>query len=310
MSEVAAQRKLLKLRYAGSCSRCGSRLPAGTAAVYHRSTKTIACRDCVDADGHAIPGAVRPACIQNGPNGAAPDLPAASGLPARATEPEVDAGVAGASARREQLRRQARREQRIRARHPRLGGLILAISNEPQSTNAWGVGATGEEMLGAGFDRLASRGVRVLHDRRIPGSKTNIDHILVTWSGVYVVDAKRYRGLRPRLQVDGGLLRARTERLLVGTRDRTALVTGIHKQVEVVTRALDYLANGRPVPPVSGVLCFIDADWPLIGGSFTINEIHVEWPKKTYTRLTGPGPLNESQIQAWHAELAGAFPRA
>jgi len=41
----------------------------------------------------------------------------------------------------------------------------------------------------------------------------------------------------------------------------------------------------------------IDADWPLIGGSFTINGIHVEWPKKTNARLTGPGPLNESQTR-------------
>ena len=232
----------------------------------------------------------------------------ASGAPD--TMGEVDTGVAGGSARREQERRQARREQRIRSRHPRAGGLIIAITDQPNSTVVWGVGATGEELLGAGFDRLSERGVRMLHDRRIPASRANIDHIAVTPSGIYVIDAKRYRGRRPHLQVEGGLFRPRTERLIVGTRDSTKLVAGMHKQVQVVSRALDLLAAGRPVPPVTGVLCFVDADWPLIGGAFTIDGVLVEWPKKTYGRLTQVGSLDAVQVQTWHKELAEAFPRA
>jgi len=32
----------------------------------------------------------------------------------------------------------------------------------------------------------------ILHDRRIPGSRANIDHIVVAPSGVWIIDAKRY----------------------------------------------------------------------------------------------------------------------
>ena len=149
------------------------------------------------------------------------------------------------------------------------------MSDEPQSTTAWAVGALGEERLGQGLDRLAWDTVRLLHDRRIPRSRANIDHIAVTASGVYVVDAKRYHG-RPHLKVEGGLFRPRVERVLVGSRDCTRLVDGVLKQVEVVRGLLDSDL------PVRGVLCFVDADWPLIGGDFTSRGVHALWPKKLY----------------------------
>ncbi len=31
---------------------------------------------------------------------------------------------------------------------------------------------------------------------------------------------------------------------------------------------------------MTGALCFVDADWPLIGGSFTTRDAHVLWPKR------------------------------
>jgi nuclease-like protein len=316
MSEVnpEALARRLRLRYPGTCGWCGTKLPARTLAAYDRASKAVTCLACLGNVG-AIVEAPMPARAE-APEVHAADAAGTAAGEAEATEEtadtevELDTGVAGASARREQERRQARREQRIRSRHPRAGGLILAITDQPQSTVAWGVGATGEEMLGAGFDRLAERGVQMLHDRAIPGSKANIDHIAVTPSGVYVIDAKRYRRRRPHLQVDGGLFRPRTERLLVGTRDSTKLVAGMHKQLQVVTRALEYLAAGRPVPPITGVLCFVDADWPLIGGAFAVEGVLVEWPKKTYGRLTQTGSLDSVQVQTWHKNLAEAFPRA
>jgi hypothetical protein len=145
----------------------------------------------------------------------------------------ADPGTAGASARREFERRRANREERIRTEHPRLGGFILAVSQEKQSTKAWDVGALGEERLGRRLNQLASERLRLLHDRRVPGGKANIDHVAVTPSGIYVIDAKKYKG-RPHLGIEGGLFRPRVERLLVGTRDCTRLVDGMIKQVGVV----------------------------------------------------------------------------
>src|SRR3954463_5175566 len=87
-------------------------------------------------------------------------------------EPESvphESGAAGASAQREYERRKRSREEQIRTRHPKLGGLILALSDDPQSTRAWASGARGEVALGAELDRQSSESVAVLHDRRIPG---------------------------------------------------------------------------------------------------------------------------------------------
>jgi hypothetical protein len=60
----------------------------------------------------------------------------------------VDSGVAGASALREYERRKSKRETRIRQAHPKIGGLMLALSDDPQSTRAWQTGARGEVVLG------------------------------------------------------------------------------------------------------------------------------------------------------------------
>jgi hypothetical protein len=215
--------------------------------------------------------------------------------------------VAGASARREHERRKAKREAKIRTAHPRIGGLVLALSDDPQSTTAWAVGARGEELLAKLLDTLGDHGVLTLHDRRIPRTQANIDHIAIAPSGVYVIDAKRYKG-RPNLRVEGGLFRARTEQLFVGNRDCTKLVAGVHKQVSLVRAALG--ASGAHETPLVGMLCFVDGDWPLIGGSFTIDGLHVLWPKAAAKQLTRPGPLGEAQRQAIQRSLAAKFPPA
>jgi hypothetical protein len=271
----------MRLRYTGTCRVCGSELPEKTDAVYERASKTVRCID------HEASGPVVIAPVED------LDLPV----------PDVDPGMAGASARREFERRKAAREERIRTKHPKLGGLILAVSDEPQSTTAWNTGALGEERLGRGLDRLGSDSVRLLHDRRIPRSKANIDHLAVTATGVYVIDAKKYRG-RPHLRIDGGLFRPRVERLLIGSRDCTKLVDGVLKQVDVVRGLLD------PEVPVHGVLCFVEADWPLLGGNFTTRGVHALWPKKLYPQLQAQGVLTVDTIAETHRVLAQALPPA
>ncbi|WOQ17838.1 nuclease-related domain-containing protein [Raineyella sp. W15-4] len=147
--------------------------------------------------------------------------------------------------------------------------------------------------------------LRILHDRRIPGSRANIDHIIICPAGVFVVDAKRYQGKRPELRVEGGLLRPRVENLMVGGRDRTTLVDGVLKQQGLVRAAVP-----DDDAPVRGVLCFVDGDWPLIGGAFTIRDVDVVWPKKLAGMLGASGPLDPPRIQSLQRRLASAFPSA
>jgi hypothetical protein len=200
----------------------------------------------------------------------------------------------------------SKRQNAVRAEHPRIGGFLLAITDDPQSTRAWARGALGEELLGKRLDGLSDHGVRLLHDRRIRGTRANIDHIAIAPSGVFVIDAKRYQG-RPHLRVTGGLLRPVTETLLVGRRDCTKLVEGVHKQIEKVRDALTSTAFDIPV---RGMLCFVEADWPLIGGSFTTKGVDVLWPKKAAQRLAQPGPLTADHVELLQRHLADAFPPA
>ena len=291
--EPVADEKRMRLRFAGTCRVCGSALPAKTDAVYERITKTVRCVNCLPAAGE----------VGDAPSVTPEPAVVVTGQAEVVDVDAVDAGIPGASARREFERRRAKREDRIRTKHPKLGGLILALSEDPQSTRAWDTGALGEEQLGNRLNDLATETLRVLHDRRIPGSKANIDHIAVASSGVYVIDAKKYKG-RPSLKVEGGLLRPRVEKLLVGGRDCTKLVDGVPKQVEVVHGIV-----GEDVL-VHGVLCFVEADWPLIGGSFTTRGVEALWPKKLYPKLMADGPLTTDVLAALHRGLATSLPQA
>lgn len=168
--------KRLRLRYAGTCRGCGTKLDAGVTADYDRGTKTVHCIVCPSTRSQPV--------ARQTPE------PQASG-----TSPlGWVVGEAGASAAREFERRRDKRHERVLSGHPRLGKLLLAVFDEPQSTKAWGQGAAGEETVGASLRAISSESLRVLNDRRIPGSRANIDHLVVTAHGVYVIDAKRYVG--------------------------------------------------------------------------------------------------------------------
>lgn len=284
--QPSPQVKRMRLRYAGVCRACSAPLAAGAEAGYFRAEREVACLGCIDT-----------------PPTREASLPVVD-EPDRVSD-AVDEGTAGASARREHERRSAKREQRIREAHPRLGGLMLALTDDPQSTQSWARGAVGEERVGAALAKLS--GVRVLHDRRIPRTRANIDHIVIAPAGVFVIDAKRYKG-RPTLRVTGGILRPRTETLLVGGRDCTKLVAGVLHQVDLVRSALS--TDARDPLPVTAMLCFVDADWPLIGGSFTTQGVHILWPRKIADFLYEPAVLDAAEIVSLHATLARAFPRA
>ena len=72
----------------------------------------------------------------------------------------------------------------------------------------WRRGAEGERATAGLLDPLRHLGWAVLHDRRLPGSGANVDHLLIG-PGVHVVDSKAYRG-RIKLLGDGRLWYGRT----------------------------------------------------------------------------------------------------
>jgi hypothetical protein len=258
----------------------------------------------VSADGAATPTPEPPALGAPALEVPPPEPPAALPSGAPVGEDTYTDGEAGGSARAEFVRRHNKREDKVRKAHPKIGGFLLAVTDDPQTTAAWSKGASGEEILGSQMNKAAGPLLRVLHDRRVPGSRANIDHIAVGPGGVWVIDAKKYQG-RPALKVEGGILSRTVEKLMVGRRDCTKLVDGVLKQVEIVQAALE--AAGEKAP-VHGALCFVDADWPLFGGAITTRGVQAVWWNKLLTAIRRPGDFDADAVKRVWQVLAAALP--
>jgi hypothetical protein len=213
-------------------------------------------------------------------------------------------GVAGASAQREFERRRGLRESRTKARLGNtLGGVVLALTDEPQTTRAWERGAAGERKLGDALAGIA--GARTLHDRRVPGTRGNIDHILIGPAGVFVVDAKRYAGLIEVRDV-GGLFSS-DPRLFVGRRDCSSLAANMAWQIDAVRHVIEPLQM-EPNPPIVPVLCFVDGEWPLLFPPSSFNGVRLEGKGSIRKLVVKQVVLNAAAIERLTGVLAGAFP--
>lgn len=224
------------------CSTCGLSLEAGTTALWSASQRIVSC------ETHPETKAVS---IENVKFNAVDEEPVVLGG-------QVSSGVAGGSARAEHERRVQKREDRVTKRFPRAGKYILALTDEPQSTRAWESGAEGEFAIGRLLNSLATKyDFRVLHDRLIPKSRANIDHIAITRFGVFVIDAKNYRGV-VRIEDRSGFFEKSAPELFVGRRNCTKLVEGVKKQTSIVK---GILSENSIDLPVQGILAFYAADW-------------------------------------------------
>jgi hypothetical protein len=253
---------------------CLSAVPAGQEAEWNSGRQTVVCGACVEEDREA-----------------------------------VRAGRAGGSAqaRAERLLAAQRgRHRRLKEDHPVLGRLKLALAAEPEAGRSWARGAVGEQKFGAALDTMVDQGVLILHDRRLPRSKANLDHLAVSSMGVWVIDAKRYRGRVTKVD-NGGWLRPDI-RLMVAGRDRTPLVRGVQRQVEHVRAALAEL-TGEPIT-VRGALCFVDSDFGYFARPLLVDDIVISWGKGLRKRLLEPGPLSMAQRAVIHRHLATSFPPA
>src|SRR5436853_5665627 len=83
-----------------------------------------------------------------------------------------------------------------------------------------------ESKLAAKLGRVDRDDIAFLHDRRIPGARGNIDHVVICPSGLYVIDAKRYKGAVSVRNV-GGFFSGPDLRLIVGRRGCTKLARNI-----------------------------------------------------------------------------------
>ena len=268
--------RMLSLRRDDRCVSCGVDVSAGTEAWWDSVARTVTCRPCRDLVVQRV------------------GSPDAGGL---------DPGRPGASLGREYERRRSNREQRTRAAHPRLGGLLLALTDGPQHELAFHRGEVAERTVADVIERRTGDGPAVsLHNRRMPDRRGDIDHLAVAPSGVFVIDTKDWAGsVRVAESVFG------RPKLLISGRDRSKLIDGLERQLAAVRAALDH--GGRSDVPVQGALCFTRGNLPLHRTQPMRGHLLL-YPRALAKRLNARGQITEVAIAAIAHQLSAAFPPA
>ena len=290
--------KFMQLRRDGTCSVCVAAISAGTWAHWDAGQRAVLCVGCRPGMPHPVGAEVDVLRVnvtaETKEFDAAPDV---------VVEVEVDADTAGRSAMKEYQKRASRERgnaeakisadavwrAEIREQRPILGRLAAArtprptIGPETQSTKAWSTGAAGERRVAEVLAKVER--IEVLHDRLAPGrGAANIDHIVVSGAGVFVIDAKKYGGC---LEVrDKGSMFRSDERLFVAGRDRTSLLDGVRQQVDDVRTVLGDDWSHVVVRPV---LCFVGCEWTRLKEK-NLYEVAVVWPKALPKLVSADGP--------------------
>jgi len=283
--------RILALRRSDVCVCCGSVLAVGDRAAWDNVAKKVTCLPCLNSVPESLPssGEVEP----------------------RVGSREIEWGVGGRSVAREAARRSERHRQRqehriaadrewrvrVKAERPFTGRLQAALTPMarvqpvPQHIQAWAAGTKGEQVVGEVLEAIP--GIIALHDRRKPGTRSNIDHIAVTSAGVWVIDTKVRTGKKLEYRDKGGLF-SRDERLIIGGRDETRLVEGMAWQIEAVRRAGAELLSDIAVRPA---LCFVDATLGLLDRRpWTVRGVVVCWRACLPDLLLRPGPLDGQRM--------------
>ena len=152
--------------------------------------------------------------------------------------------------------------------------------------------------------RTAQGDAIVLHDRAMPRSRANIDHLAIAPSGVYVIDAKNISG---EVRVARPLFGA--AKLLVEGRDRSRLVDGLDRQVAAVRQALTDLGRGD-VPRAGSRSASRPGPTSRCFGRVEIRGHRLHHRRALARKLNRRGPLNAEAIEALAEALASAFPPA
>ncbi|WP_395156660.1 nuclease-related domain-containing protein [Ilumatobacter sp.] len=297
--------KLMEIRRDDRCAACTAELPAGTTAYWIRTERIVRCVPCQTGtdDGRV---AVAVAVAGPGPSGGTIGQQVRPGPPPPSIGDAPRRDSAGESAQREYDKRStrelAKKQQQvaedaewrdaIKEQRPVLGRIASALTPKPQitpesqATKAWKVGAEGERRVAEVLE--GARGIEVLHDRLVPGSRANIDHLAIGPSGVFVIDAKKYTGQVEARDV-GGLFRTDV-RLYVNNRDRTKIVDGVLRQVDVVRLALgsDFADVG-----VQGVLCFVGCEWGWIMRTKRVKGVTALWPAALPEHVSVAGGMSD-----------------
>jgi nuclease-like protein len=139
------------------------------------------------------------------------------------------------------------RAQELRTPAVRLAEYLGIPTQRGRQADCWAAGAVGERATAGRLAPLSREGWLVMHDRALPGSRANLDHLLVSPNGVVVVpDTKRWSARWP--------VTIRDHRLHHGDRDVHERLRGLTHEAGTVARLLGVpvipliLMDGPPIP--------------------------------------------------------------
>jgi len=154
----------------------------------------------------------------------------------------------------------------------------------PAEALYWDKGARGERMTGESLAALEQSGFVLLHDRQLPGSRANIDHIAIGPTGVYVIDSKNLSG-------SVGVI---NERLFISDHDRQSYIESIYRQAVATQVALSEVMNDFRVT-VTPVLCIHGARMPIFQKAIAGVRL---MSGKDLRRIASDAPLlSDEQVQ-------------
>jgi hypothetical protein len=275
MEGSVSARRRLRLRYPATCAVCGIALSPKTEAFWDREAKSATCLACG--------GGIDVAISERGdPGGSANAM--AETLEGHAAE-------------------RARKKWGDHA-----AAVAAKIAHDDPDVRAWATGGDGESRLARFIDREVGEAVIALHDRVIPGTRrANIDHLFIAPSGLWVVDAKAYRGKLEKRDV-GPFWREELQ-VYVNGRNRTKLVDGMALQLKAVRAALEPDPEYAEIP-IHAALCFVDSEWSLFARPFDVRGVTILYPGALRARLTKEGRLSREAMERIASRLALSLPPA
>ena len=183
----------------------------------------------------------------------------------------------------------------------RAGGTIR--QGGPMATTSRGRAASPSPDLRGQLDRLRIVDVPSLHDRRLPRSRTEIDHVLVTAGGVWLLDEQQVCG--PLTFSVRGRPGPRQALLLQG-RVHSTLLRRMLEREDGVRKALADV--GAAEVPVRSALCFMHAR-PSPGlVPVQARGVLVTWSDQLDTIVLEPGPYDADDRAAVSRVLDRALP--
>jgi len=177
-----------------------------------------------------------------------------------------------------------------------IGGSAALREARSRRDPKWVKGAAGEYLMDQSLHSRLSKDFVILTDRRVPGTKSNIDHVVVAPSGVWIIDSKNWKG---RIEYKAPTLAGVDTRLYVDGKDRTSTVEAMYALVIPVAQAI----QDRAIP-VNPALVFVNGDWSLASLPRLVANrpykhlgVWITPPKPLMKMINQSGPLDSQAVQ-------------